>query len=1152
MSPTPDPGSGSTDMQGEASQAKQGPEEQTSEQPSAKEGTPEQHATLGPNFEGQSPLQEQLLQEQGSKQQSAQDETAQEHASQMDDLQHFQKPPQKEQGPEKEPATSILVSFRSTPIDIDDTTARLSSDFPNVDGTGNAEPEPQTGDDGELFVERAGEVKQTGDVIDLTEETEEESAARALRVAAIPWDLCQHPHDPSTGNALIKTEEESETLAAPVTTISADSLGYPESSTTANMRIKTEKDEKKPIHLSDDEPSDQEGEDIEHISGTLKARAFELDILQKMTNLRPRDKTRMASLEREISRLEERLSRRLSDEQPAGSGAPNSCSVPQREPAVDEGGPADDNGGNKQEATKASSAKAKRGGKRPLAAHSAEQPATKRPKKSQPKGHKIAYESNTSFIQNMLQNQSTIEAGQRMADMPVMTELTATTVKAQKKQLREAAKCNSDDDKQQRAGDNIMMKMARKSFAKKYKVFGDKVQIRGMNTTLLSYQFGGAGWMIQREKATEQPVGGILADAMGLGKTVQTLACIVGNPPTAEDIENGMAKTVIIVPANAVPQRMGEVARHCDGNLAAHYKPTDVINEPYRERTPIWITSYEEVTNQYPSDDKIRRKEKNPALTQSTKFLGHGLFELPRPHRLEDIKVRLSKEESFIYRLVEDKYRRDMSSLLAQSGDEFNSTNRAQWFNKFLRLRQAATHPFQLAEIIKKNFDRNDIELLIDQLKGIQTNVPLIKQVGRLCEEKLRLNRWLSQEENSMMEEWELPDDSEFLKARFDMVPPLVRYSKRLGDENQLGDICPRCGSEPQDRFQPESLRAEPDPKKRTWLGCRECNKLVTSILRSRPLPPPAPAMPAASGRGIYRGKGDDVNGVQPYKDRISMFLADSDKESGVLTPSAKTLVLYQLLTKWSEKYPDDKIILFISYVISAQIVGRMLQGAGIDFLYYFGCLNKVDKQRAIRDFRAKKNVRVLLSSLQCAGQVLNLECANRVILFDLWWNKAMEEQAFGRVYRMGQAKETYLVRIVVRNTVDKRLADMQDRKVKMIGQTIRDHDSAKFTKEDYVALLGRPKRNEHGELVGVEPDYEDGNEEEEEGEMEMVAEEYRFGEGTEEAHHWPGAGNEDGSDWEDDADEHQSRERTVSTTLVGTPSTVAEQTRTSVFRANW
>lgn len=86
-----------------------------------------------------------------------------------------------------------------------------------------------------------------------------------------------------------------------------------------------------------------------------------------------------------------------------------------------------------------------------------------------------------------------------------------------------------------------------------------------------------------------------------------------------------------------------------------------------------------------------------------------------------------------------------------------------------------------------------------------------------------------------------------------------------------------------------------------------------------------------------------------------------------------------------------------------------------------------------------------------------------------------MEQQAFGRVFRMGQTKETYLHRIMVKNSIDGRMLKLQERKLKEINAALKDYDPAKqrLSESDVAGLFGRITRKANGQLV-VERDYED------------------------------------------------------------------------------
>ena len=105
----------------------------------------------------------------------------------------------------------------------------------------------------------------------------------------------------------------------------------------------------------------------------------------------------------------------------------------------------------------------------------------------------------------------------------------------------------------------------------------------------------------------------------------------------------------------------------------------------------------------------------------------------------------------------------------------------------------------------------------------------------------------------------------------------------------------------------------------------------------------------------------------------------------------------------------------------------------------YQGKMSLVARDKAIKRFADNDDSRVLLASLRCGGLGLNLTMASKEVIVDPWWNQASEQQAFCRVFRIGQNDETFLSRMCVRNTVDERLIEMQARKQKEIDNVMED-----------------------------------------------------------------------------------------------------------------
>ncbi len=96
-------------------------------------------------------------------------------------------------------------------------------------------------------------------------------------------------------------------------------------------------------------------------------------------------------------------------------------------------------------------------------------------------------------------------------------------------------------------------------------------------------------------------------------------------------------------------------------------------------------------------------------------------------------------------------------------------------------------------------------------------------------------------------------------------------------------------------------------------------------------------------------------------------------------------------------------------------------------------------RDKAIKRFAEDPRTSVLLASLRCGGLGLNLTMASKVIIIDPWWNRASEQQAFCRVFRIGQQDETFMSRMCVRNTVDERIIEMQTEKQREIDQVMED-----------------------------------------------------------------------------------------------------------------
>jgi SNF2 family DNA or RNA helicase len=398
----------------------------------------------------------------------------------------------------------------------------------------NIKDGPVNDSDDDLFVSPSGYAKKLYGCIDLTEETEAESNARALRIGFLP------------GGADVKIKQEE-----------------------SKDKIKLLPDSEK--GTESDTPEDME-EALDRLE-VLRLEQAQLEKRRERNGLKPKDARSLDEVKRKIRLLQRRIEQSAFADEAARSQGPTRDehrSVSSPSPAPE--GPAR----RKRKPTTQPKARAARNKRRKPA------PLATRRRRGR------AAEDSTKLILDLLQNQDAFVAGQEMAGLLQLNGFKATTVEEQEEHLRNLLSNGLDADKQQIQGDRIMIKRARSALARRYKVVGEKYHLAGMKTPLIAYQLVGAGWMVGREKSSDGPQGGILADAMGLDKTVQALACIAGHPPSAEDLENGLRTTLIVVPANAVDQWIAEVWKHCDGILVSQYKMSDITNQGLRDISSIW------------------------------------------------------------------------------------------------------------------------------------------------------------------------------------------------------------------------------------------------------------------------------------------------------------------------------------------------------------------------------------------------------------------------------------------------------------------------------------------------------------------------------------------------------------------------------------
>ncbi|CAD6223686.1 unnamed protein product [Miscanthus lutarioriparius] len=144
---------------------------------------------------------------------------------------------------------------------------------------------------------------------------------------------------------------------------------------------------------------------------------------------------------------------------------------------------------------------------------------------------------------------------------------------------------------------------------------------------------------------------------------------------------------------------------------------------------------------------------------------------------------------------------------------------------------------------------------------------------------------------------------------------------------------------------------------------------------------------------------------------------------------STKIDALREEIRNMTDHDGSAKGIVFSQFTSFLDLIQFSLEKSGIKCVQLNGAMNITEKGRAIDTFTHDPDCRIFLMSLKAGGVALNLTVASHVFLMDPWWNPAVESQAQDRIHRIGQFKPIKSTRFVIKDTVEERILQLQEKK---------------------------------------------------------------------------------------------------------------------------
>ncbi|GGE40638.1 helicase SNF [Pullulanibacillus camelliae] len=149
------------------------------------------------------------------------------------------------------------------------------------------------------------------------------------------------------------------------------------------------------------------------------------------------------------------------------------------------------------------------------------------------------------------------------------------------------------------------------------------------------------------------------------------------------------------------------------------------------------------------------------------------------------------------------------------------------------------------------------------------------------------------------------------------------------------------------------------------------------------------------------------------------------------------------------------RVLIFSQFTKMLDLIGRTLMTKGCAYFYLDGQTPSEERVTMCERYNAGERD-IFLISLKAGGTGLNLTGADTVILYDTWWNPAVEEQAADRAHRMGQKKVVEVIKLIAKGTIEEKMHALQAQKRDLINAIVSANaePSAVLTEDELRELL--------------------------------------------------------------------------------------------------
>lgn len=179
------------------------------------------------------------------------------------------------------------------------------------------------------------------------------------------------------------------------------------------------------------------------------------------------------------------------------------------------------------------------------------------------------------------------------------------------------------------------------------------------------------------------------------------------------------------------------------------------------------------------------------------------------------------------------------------------------------------------------------------------------------------------------------------------------------------------------------------------------------------------------SSEGIEKHRMEILEAIMRLRQICCHPLLISSSSLGETAESAKLEALMEdLETILAEGH---KVLIYSQFTSMLSLISKRVREKAWKYAYLDGSTQ--DREKVVNQFQDDPSISLFLISLKAGGIGLNLTAADYVLLYDPWWNEAIENQAIDRAHRIGRQQTVIAKRFIVSETIEEKMMKLKSAK---------------------------------------------------------------------------------------------------------------------------